>query len=92
MPNLRGRYIVETEWLAEHLEAPDLVVLDGSTHLPTSGRNAQEEYTNKHIPGAMFFDINAIADQSNPLPHMLPPPIQFSSMILRTSEKKASAW
>lgn len=81
MPNLRGRYIVETEWLAEHLEAPDLVLLDGSTHLPTSGRNAQEEYANEHIPGAMFFDINAVADRSNPLPHMLPPPIQFSSMM-----------
>ena len=81
MPNVRGRYIVETDWLAEHLDAPDLVVLDGSTHLPTSGRNAKEEYAAEHIPGAMFFDINAVADQSNPLPHMLPSPVQFSSMM-----------
>ena len=49
MPNLRGRYIVETDWLAEHLDAPDLVVLDGSTHLPTSGRNASAEYQDEHI-------------------------------------------
>ena len=54
MPNLRGRYIVETDWLAEHLDAPDLVVLDGSTHLPTSGRNAFAEYQDEHIPGAQF--------------------------------------
>ncbi len=81
MPDLRGRYIVETEWLAEHLAAPDLVLLDGSTHLPTSGRNAHQEYLGEHIPGAMFFDINAVADTSNPLPHMLPSPIQFASMM-----------
>ncbi|MGI9479697.1 MAG: 3-mercaptopyruvate sulfurtransferase [Hyphomicrobiaceae bacterium] len=81
MPVVRGRYIVDTDWLAEHLDAPDLVLLDGSTHLPTSGRNAFEEYTSEHIPGATFFDINAIADQSNPLPHMLPSPIQYSSMM-----------
>ena len=81
MPDLRGRYIVETEWLAEHLDAPDLVLLDGSTHLPTTGRNARAEYDEEHIPGAMFFDINAIADDTNPLPHMLPPPAKFSSMM-----------
>jgi thiosulfate/3-mercaptopyruvate sulfurtransferase len=81
MPNLRGRYIVETDWLAEHLDAPDLVVLDGSTHLPTSGRNAFDEYQDEHIPGAQFFDINKIADDTNPLPHMLPPPAKFASMV-----------
>jgi len=81
MTDLSGRYIVETDWLAEHLDAPDLVLLDGSTHLPTSGRNALAEYTNEHIPGAVFFDINAVADKANPLPHMLPSPVQFSSMM-----------
>ena len=81
MPDLRGRYIVETDWLSEHLNAPDLVLLDGSTHLPTTGRNARNEYTAEHIPGAQFFDINAIADTDNPLPHMLPAPAKFSSMM-----------
>ena len=81
MPDLRGRYIVETDWLAEHLTAPDLVLLDGSTHLPTSGRNAHQEHLGEHIPGAMFFDINAVSDTANPLPHMLPSPIQFASMM-----------
>lgn len=81
MPDLRGRYIVETDWLSEHLNSPDLVLLDGSTHLPTTGRNAHNEYNAEHIPGAQFFDINAIADTDNPLPHMLPTPAKFSSMM-----------
>ncbi len=83
MPNLRGRYIVETDWLAEHLEAPDLVLLDGSLHLPTSGRNAKAEYAQKHIPGAIFFDIDDIADETNPLPHMLPTTAKFASRMKR---------
>lgn len=81
MPNIRGRYIVETDWLAEHLDAPDLILLDGSTHLPTTGRNARQEYVAEHIPGAVFFDINEVADHANPLPHMLPGPVQFASMM-----------
>jgi thiosulfate/3-mercaptopyruvate sulfurtransferase len=72
MPDLRGRYIVETDWLAEHLDAPDLVVVDGSLHLPTKQRDPKQEYAAEHIPGALFFDIDDIADHSNPLPHMLP--------------------
>ena len=81
MPILRGRYIVETEWLAEHLDAPDLVVLDGSLHLPTSGRDAKAEYAAEHIPGAVFFDIDDIADDANPLPHMLPSTVKFASRM-----------
>ena len=81
MPNLKGRYIVETEWLADHLDAPDLVVLDGSTHLPTTGRDARAEYVAEHIPGAQFFDINLVADETNPLPHMLPSATKFASMV-----------
>ena len=81
MPELRGRYIVETDWLADHLESPDLVLLDGSTHLPTANRDAHEEYHAEHIPGALFFDINDVADKSNPLPHMLPSTVQFASQM-----------
>lgn len=81
MPDSPNRWIVETDWLAAHLDAPDLVVVDGSLHLPTAKRNAREEYKGAHIPGAYFFDIDAISDKSNPLPHMLPSPVQFSSMM-----------
>ena len=81
MPDIASRWIVETEWLADHLDAPDLVVLDGSLHLPAAKRNALAEYRAGHIPGAYFFDIDAVSDKSNPLPHMLPSPTQFSSQM-----------
>ena len=78
-----GKWLADTAWLASHLHAPDLVVLDGSMHLPGSGRNAQSEYLAAHIPGALFFDIDEIADRSSPLPHMLPPAAMFSSRMKR---------
>lgn len=81
MPDLRGRYVVETEWLAEHLNAPDLVVLDGSLHLPTKQRDPKAEYAAEHIPGALFFDIDDVKDETNPLPHMLPSPAVFASKV-----------
>lgn len=81
MPNLRGRYVVESDWLVEHLEAPDLVVVDGSTHLPTANRDAKAEFAAEHIPGAQFFDINDIADKENPLPHMMPSTVVFASKM-----------
>lgn len=73
--------IVETDWLAAHLEAPDIVILEATMHLPGSGRNAAQEYGDAHIPGALFFDIDDISDTANPLPHMLPPPVMFSSRV-----------
>jgi thiosulfate/3-mercaptopyruvate sulfurtransferase len=76
-----AKWIVETDWLAEHLDSPDLILLDGSMHLPTSGRNARKEYASEHIPGAYFFDIDEVADKSSPLPHMLPSTVQFASQV-----------
>ncbi len=81
MPTSPSHWLVETEWLQSHLSAPDLVVLDGSMHLPTSGRSARAEYATAHIPGALFFDIDEIADKSNPLPHTLPSTVQFASQM-----------
>ena len=57
-------WIVETDWLAEHLDAPDLIVFDGSWHLPNSGRDAKAEYLAEHIPGALFFDIDDLVGHS----------------------------
>jgi thiosulfate/3-mercaptopyruvate sulfurtransferase len=76
-----AKWIVETSWLQERLGAPDLVLLDGSMHLPTSGRNARQEYASAHIPGAYFFDIDEVADKTSPLPHMLPSTTQFASQV-----------
>ncbi len=81
MPTSPSHWLVETEWLAAHLSAPDVVVLDGSMHLPTSGRNAKAEYDAAHIPGALYFDIDAISDKSSALPHMLPSTVQFASQM-----------
>jgi thiosulfate/3-mercaptopyruvate sulfurtransferase len=67
-----SRWLVSTQWLAERLGAPDLVVVDGSYYIPGTGRDAAAEYLAGHIAGAVRFDVEAIADHSNPLPHMLP--------------------
>jgi thiosulfate/3-mercaptopyruvate sulfurtransferase len=75
--------LVSTEWLATHLSAPDVRVVDASWFMPAAGRNAREEYDTSHIPGAVFFDIDEISDTTNPLPHMLPPPEKFASRVRR---------
>ncbi|MCZ4347235.1 3-mercaptopyruvate sulfurtransferase [Devosia neptuniae] len=72
---------VTTDWLAAHLSDPDLVVLDGSWHMPNAARNAQADYLAGHIPGAVFFDIDGVADTDSPLPHMLPAPADFAHMV-----------
>ncbi len=77
----RSRWLVSTDWLADHLADPDLVVIDGSWHLPGGQRDARKEYEAEHIPGAVFFDIDAIADTTNPLPHMLPAAEQFAAAV-----------
>jgi len=81
MPASPSKWIVETDWLADRLDSPDLVILDGSMHLPTSGRNARAEYEAAHIPEALYFDIDVVAEKSNPLPHMLPSSVQFASQV-----------
>lgn len=73
--------LVSTDWLAAHLRDPDLRILDASWYLPDAGRDARAEYAAGHIPGARFFDIDAIADQRSPLPHMAPPPEKFISRL-----------
>lgn len=70
--------LVSTEWLAARLGGAGLRVLDGSTYLPTSGRDPAAEYLAGHIPGAVFFDVDASSDQTSPLPHMLPSPEAFA--------------
>ncbi len=73
--------LVSTGWLAEHMSAPDVRVVDATWFMPGSDRNARAEYENCHIPGAVFFDIDDIADTDTTLPHMLPSPEKFSSRV-----------
>lgn len=73
--------LVSTEWLAAHLNDPDLRVLDASWYLPGSDRDARAEYAAGHIPSARFFDIDDISDHRSSLPHMAPPPEKFISRM-----------
>lgn len=69
---------VSTDWLAAHLDDPNVVVVDGSWYLPTEQRDPQAEYLSGHIPGAVFFDLDGLADTSSGLPHMLMAPADFA--------------
>ena len=68
--------LVSPEWLHERLGGPNVV--DASWYLPVQGRDAKAEFLAGHIPGAVFFDIDAIADRSRGLPHMLPSEAEFA--------------
>ena len=72
-----SRWLKSTEWLTSQLGKKDVAIVDGSYYLPTQKRDARAEYLTAHIPGAVFFDINAVADHSTDLPHMLPGSHQF---------------
>ena len=63
--------------------SPDVLVFDASWHMPAANRNAREEYLAGHIPGAVFFDIDGVADHSTDLPHMLPSPEVFAAEMRR---------
>jgi thiosulfate/3-mercaptopyruvate sulfurtransferase len=77
----RNSPLVSTEWLAEHLAAPDVRIADASWYLPQTGRDGKTEYHSAHIPGAVFFDIDELSDESSSLPHMLPPAAKFASRM-----------
>ncbi len=76
-PKPSSQWLKSTEWLAGEIGKPNLVIVDSSYYLPTQKRDPKAEYLAEHIPGAVFFDLNAIADHSTDLPHMLPGPNQF---------------
>lgn len=73
--------VVTTEWLAASLGNPAIRVVDGSWYLPGTGRDAVSEYPAGHIPGAIFFDLDASSDPDTRLPHMLPPADRFAERM-----------
>jgi len=82
MPHPTRNWLVSTEWLAARMDAPDVKILDASYN-PAPGMPLDANHRIEHIPGARFFDIDEIADTSNPLPHMLPAPEKFVSRVRR---------
>jgi thiosulfate/3-mercaptopyruvate sulfurtransferase len=81
MDYARSDALVSTDWLAARLDAPDIRLVDGSFYLLAQKRDPRKEFEHQHIPGAVFFDIDEIADTTSALPHMLPPPEKFSARV-----------
>ncbi len=77
MSENRSRFIVEPDWLQANLDG-SVRIVDASWYLPAQGRNARAEYEAGHIPGAVFFDQDAVVDPHSSLPHTLPSPDVFA--------------
>jgi thiosulfate/3-mercaptopyruvate sulfurtransferase len=78
MPYARPEALVNTDWLAAHLDDPHVRVVDASFKLPGITPTAKEDYGRGHIPGAVFFDVDDIAEPGTGLPHMMPSPELFA--------------
>ena len=74
--------LVSTAWLAQQLGQPDLAILDASLFMPADGRDPEAEFLAGHIPGARRFDINALSDHADPVPHMLPGALAFGAAMV----------
>ncbi len=72
---------VSAAWLAQRLDDPNVVIIDGSWYLPAMNRDPEAEYRAGHIPGAVRFDIDTVKDRVSPLPHMLPAPEAFAAAV-----------
>uniref|UniRef100_A0A7N0T212 3-mercaptopyruvate sulfurtransferase n=1 Tax=Kalanchoe fedtschenkoi TaxID=63787 RepID=A0A7N0T212_KALFE len=73
--------VVSVQWLHANLKEPDTKVLDASWYMPEEKRNPLQEYQVAHIPGALFFDVDGISDQTTNLPHMLPSEQAFAAAV-----------
>ncbi|WP_145554978.1 3-mercaptopyruvate sulfurtransferase [Yersinia canariae] len=80
---MNSSFLVTPQWLAEHIDDANIVILDARMSPPglTPKRDIQAEFEQRHIPGAVYFNIDAIADNSTDLPHMLPSPQVFGEMV-----------
>ncbi|MGH6990383.1 MAG: sulfurtransferase, partial [Stellaceae bacterium] len=83
MPYAHPEALVTTKWLAAHLHDPGLRLLDGSFKMPGVTPVAAADYRVRHIPGAQFFDIDAVSDHDSSLPHMLPDEAGFAAAMDR---------
>jgi thiosulfate/3-mercaptopyruvate sulfurtransferase len=81
VPYAHPEALVSTEWLAAHLDDPNVRIVDSSFKLPGVTPTAREDYQRGHIPGAVFFDIDDIAKPGTSLPHMIPPADLFAARM-----------
>ena len=81
MSNDKSRFVVPADWVEKQLGAAEFRIVDASWYLPAQNRNGAAEYASGHIPGAVFFDQDAIADHSSGLPHTIPSPQSFAAEV-----------
>lgn len=81
MTQTSAPHLIETGWLADHLSAPDIALVDATWYLPTQNKDAYAGFLEARIPGAIFFDIEKNSDPNTDLPHMLPSPVHFASLM-----------
>ncbi len=72
---------ITPKYLANHLNDEDIKIIDASWYLPNMARNAHKEYLQKHIPNAVYFNLDKIADRTSNLPHMIASEEQFSRQV-----------
>ncbi|MGU3400826.1 3-mercaptopyruvate sulfurtransferase [Brucellaceae bacterium D45D] len=77
----KSAFVVSRDWLKERLGKPGIAIVDASWYLPAAGRDGHAEYDAAHIPGAVFFDQDVIADKNSGLPHTLPSPELFAQHV-----------
>lgn len=77
----KSRFVVSADWVQKQLGAPEFRIVDASWYLPAQNRNGAVEYSEGHVPGAVFFDQDAIADHSTGLPHTIPSPEVFAEAV-----------
>jgi len=74
-------FLISAGWLERHLSEPGLSVVDASWYLPGAGRDPEAEYRQVHIPGAVFFDQDAVSDRDSLLPHTVPTAAGFARHV-----------
>ncbi len=77
----KSRFVVDADWVEKQLGAPEFRIVDAAWYLPAQNRNGAEEYAAGHIPGAVFFDQDVIADHTTGLPHSIPSPEFFAAEV-----------
>ncbi len=75
--------LVETDWLADRLGDPGIRIVDATWYLPGVDRSGRDEYAERHIPGAVYWDLDEIVDPADPRPHMLPDAAAFAEHMAR---------
>ena len=75
--------LVSSDWLFSRLHEPTIRILDASWYLPNEPREPVREFEFNHIPGAQFFDLDAVINHRSSLPHMLPDPKVFAATVGR---------